>query len=95
LDTEVEKIATTLDEVLKDSLWKRTLAHLTDAQRDLERGIESSEPKEAHRLLHTQRVRKSLIACAQGRVPFTVPLPLKSMADYPAAIAVNYRDAAP
>ena len=36
LDTEVGDIATTLDEVLKDSLWKRTLAHLKDADKDLE-----------------------------------------------------------
>ena len=36
LDTEVDDIAATLDEVLKDSLWKRTLAHLKDDQKDLE-----------------------------------------------------------
>lgn len=42
LDTEIEHVATTLDEVLKDSLWKRTLAHLSNAKQDLERTLLTS-----------------------------------------------------
>ena len=42
LDTQVEQLATTLDDILKDSLWKRTLAHQTEAVRNLERVILAS-----------------------------------------------------
>lgn len=39
LDTDVAELATVLDEVLKDSLWKRTLARQEQPTRDLVRGI--------------------------------------------------------
>ena len=39
LDTPVEQLATTLDEILKDSLWKRTLAHSKEDVRSLEREL--------------------------------------------------------
>jgi hypothetical protein len=39
LDTDVGKLATVLDEVLKDSLWKRTLARQEKSTSDLVRGL--------------------------------------------------------
>jgi len=39
LDADVSEVATTLDEVLKDSLWKRTLAREEESTRQLEREV--------------------------------------------------------
>jgi hypothetical protein len=45
LDTEVDQLATVLDEVLMDSLWKRTLAHLSERDRDIEHVMLRSRAK--------------------------------------------------
>jgi DEAD/DEAH box helicase len=39
LDANIDQLAAILDDVLKDSLWMRTLAHLSGPDRDLERAI--------------------------------------------------------
>ena len=39
LGVDVGELAALLDEVLKDSLWKRTLAHGTDNQRSIEEAL--------------------------------------------------------
>ena len=39
LDTDVSQVATVLDEVLKDSLWKRTLAREEEVTRNIEREL--------------------------------------------------------
>jgi hypothetical protein len=39
LDTPVEHLPTALDEILKDSLWKRTLDHLNAEAQSLQRGV--------------------------------------------------------
>jgi hypothetical protein len=36
LGVDIDQLATVLDDVLKDSLWKRTLAHVSEAERNLE-----------------------------------------------------------
>jgi hypothetical protein len=68
LDTDVEKIATTLDEVLKDSLWKRTLAHATGAQRDLQRALLTSRAVWQWRN-STIRQREACFYSGLGRKP--------------------------
>lgn len=45
LDTDVEQLATNLDEALKDSLWKRTLARIPEEQRNLELAVLQSRAK--------------------------------------------------
>ena len=42
LDSQVDKLAAILDDVLRDSLWKRTLARVSVEQRDLELALLSS-----------------------------------------------------
>lgn len=68
LDSEVEKIAITLDEVLKDSLWKRTLAYLSEPQKKLERAILISR---AEWLWHnsTTNQREACFYSGLGRKP--------------------------
>jgi hypothetical protein len=39
LDVEVDQLAMILDDVLKDSLWKRTLAHLSEPDRAIEHAV--------------------------------------------------------
>lgn len=39
LDTPIEELASTLDTVLKDSLWRRTLAHANEYTQSLEREV--------------------------------------------------------
>jgi hypothetical protein len=68
LDTEVENIATALDEVLKDSLWKRTLVHLPDAQRDLEHALLTSRAEWLWRF-STIKQREACFYSGLGRKP--------------------------
>jgi hypothetical protein len=68
LDTQVEHIATTLDEVLKDSLWKRTLAHLPESQQDLEHGLLKSRAEWLWRN-STLIQRKACFFSGLGRKP--------------------------
>ena len=68
LETQVEHIATTLDEVLKDSLWKRTLAHLPESQRDLEHGLLRSRAEWLWRN-STLKQRKACFFSGLGRKP--------------------------
>lgn len=39
LNAPIDQLATILDDVLKDSLWKRTLGHLKEADREVEQAI--------------------------------------------------------
>jgi hypothetical protein len=68
LDADVSNLATLLDEVLKDSLWKRTLAHVEESSRDLVRGILSSRADWLWRK-STREQRRACFYSGLGRKP--------------------------
>jgi hypothetical protein len=68
LETEVEQVSATLDDVLNDSLWKRTLAHLPSNQRDLEQAILTSRAEWLWRNTTTTQ-RKACFFSGLGRKP--------------------------
>ena len=68
LDTRVEQLATTLDEVLKDSLWKRTLAHVSDSKQTLEHSLLRSRGEWVWRN-STLKEREACFFSGLGRKP--------------------------
>lgn len=68
LETEVEELATTLDEILKDSLWKRTLARVNEDQRNLEVALLQSRASWLWRNM-TETQRKACFYSGLGRKP--------------------------
>ena len=68
LDAQVEQLATILDDVLKDSLWKRTLAHLSGPDNDLERGLLRSRAEWLWRSTTTKQ-REACFFSGLGRKP--------------------------
>ncbi|MBV9268038.1 MAG: DEAD/DEAH box helicase [Acidobacteriaceae bacterium] len=68
LETDVEELATVLDEVLKDSLWKRTLARASEAQRNLEVAVLRSRANWLWRNTTVEQ-RKACFFSGLGRQP--------------------------
>jgi hypothetical protein len=68
LDTPVETLAETLDEVLKDSLWKRTLAHEDAGMQQLQRGLLVSRAEWVWRST-TLKQRAACYSAGLGRDP--------------------------
>src|SRR5271165_1813469 len=68
LDSQVEKLATLLDDVLKDSLWKRTLVHVSEADRNLEKALLTSRAEWLWRNTTVQQ-RKACFFSGLGRKP--------------------------
>jgi len=68
LDTEIETLATILDDVLKDSLWKRTLTHASEADRHLETALFTSRAEWLWRNTTVQQ-RKACFFSGLGRKP--------------------------
>lgn len=68
LDSQVEELATILDDVLKDSLWKRTLVHVSEAERNLDRALLTSRAGWLWRNTTVQQ-RKACFFSGLGRKP--------------------------
>jgi hypothetical protein len=68
LETDVSQLATVIDEVLKDSLWKRTLARQDEPTRELERELLRSRAEWLWRS-STAEQRKACFFSGLGRKP--------------------------
>jgi hypothetical protein len=68
LDTDVSQVANALDEVLKNSLWKRTLDRQKEAVRELERGLLRSRAEWLWRKSSAEQ-RKACFFSGLGRKP--------------------------
>lgn len=68
LDTDLSQLATVIDEVLKDSLWKRTLARQDEPTRELERQLLRSRAEWLWRS-STAEQRKACFFSGLGRKP--------------------------
>ena len=68
LDTDVGTLATVLDEVLKDSLWKRTLARQEESTSDLIHGLLRSRAEWLWRT-STKEQRQACFSSGLGRKP--------------------------
>jgi DEAD/DEAH box helicase len=98
LETDVGNLATILDEVLKDSLWKRTLAHVEEPTRDLVRQILHSRAG----WLWSKSTREQRQACFNsglGRKPGLflqeqLDALVDMLCDFQAAVAADNGDAA-
>lgn len=98
LDAQVEQLATILDDVLKDSLWKRTLAHLSGPDTELERAVLRSRAEWLWRSTTTKQ-REACFNSGLGRKPgLFIHEQLDSLVDvlsaFQAAVAVHDGDAA-
>jgi DEAD/DEAH box helicase len=93
LDTDVGTLASVLDDVLKDSLWKRTLAHLSDADNKVEHAVLKSRASWLWRNT-TVMQRKACFFSGLGRKPGLfiheqLDVLVDVLANFQAAVATN------